>query len=115
MGEARVTKLPNVRPGTAVGRRWFNASLGMTVAELIAAGATTGDLKYFAATGRMEFDADPGLPEWKPRPKARHGGPRTPRHQAKGDTTIRPCMCCHRPFPSDHRFDRLCDRCRSLA
>jgi hypothetical protein len=27
----------------------------------------------------------------------------------------RPCMCCTKPFPSEHKFNRLCQRCKDEA
>ena len=27
-------------------------------------------------------------------------------------TTVRPCMTCKHPFPSEHKFHRICDTCK---
>lgn len=41
--------------------------------------------------------------------------PPAPHRPRQAGTTVRPCLCCKQPFPSEGPHNRLCYRCRVNA
>ncbi len=93
---------------------WTTFKAGVSLGEMLAAGASPVLLKYRAQQGTLEFDHPAviaAVDEWRaaqPRQERKKRGPKK-RHP------IRPCLRCHTPFPSLGIHNRLCLDCHHYA
>jgi hypothetical protein len=87
---------------TATQGSWRRVVLGMTLADVLAVGITANAIKKRVRKGVLAFDP-PLFP-------IKLGG-RRPAPQR--DITQRKCMSCRRAFPSEHKGNRLCLRCKA--